>query len=1159
MKPRHDTPQANIRPNPPPLSNSMKKKSRSKHQEPRSFDDMDEASKEAHIVHKIEMAIKRSRSQRRASSRSHSNSSSHKREARTPAQHHHKWVEDRSEPDQNYQIIKTGDIHDRFNLGPKRTTSNNLKSKVNRHKPKPALEAPRSTSVKVKTKPIPVDEISDEFSEIDGIEDDKKGFQVHVEDNWLSRTFSDPTLDTYEHKHFAGQDRSKLAMLDPQRIQCGQGNSASSSSKSGREPDAVMSIIDRIYDKKEKAGNTYTRKQKSESATAKNAAQLHRNGGNAACGPGRGVPAKELISFDNYEDDDGDYYEDDEGETGPIFPSSRRAPSRPASQNIPVTLDMPFLIDIGKGNNNDKGKEATGGILQEQLDEINQLHRDIQRQQDLIKQVSQLSSRDNCHQHMRLNPHESSAEVYQRELAHQAQAELYRMGLVQKSMMLEKQMDIYRRNLEEWNKVRDLAIKEEENRRKILEKAKEVWQAEMRTKLNDNSMIDVSQDLSTIEENKTEDSKGRESLADAVSNASAYSGPTLYQKVAELNKRAVLTDEEQKIIEAEILRELHLELSKQAAEKKLTQKPVFFSERMRNSWSGKQPLANGNHQKSVEEVTEQLTLQIHKLNMELAPNDTLRRGRSCQPKDRSKDEAAENAYNLDGMKRMFRSRPKEMNQKSSHDTAEEFNHTTKNDKVAQGSGSEESNDDVIRAQHGRSHQSTNEAVENAYTLNGMKRMFRSRAKEKKPSHNAAGEIHGTTKCDKGAQGPDDEDSFDDDVIKIKHRRSYHQSKDEAVDNAYTFNGMKKMFRSKTKEKNSRPYHDEPDEFHLTTKHDESAQGPDDDDSYHDEVIEAKRSHLAPCPVRVELRTKKEHPLKALPRRRLRGASRTTRIDGVHCEDNDDDDNNNEEQEEEEEERVEDELEGAYRAVRQTSKGDTRTNNKKKNVLLRSLSRRILKKKDTARLIELAETSPTKLPKPVEQKDARLSEKPKMEEKVKVDVDDDDGMELEDVESFFMAQEANDSNTKCERNTSPLHQSATSSQSTQWTSNKVYIGIDGDAIEAMSFSSKNAPVSPVSKDDRSDKSLDRYTTCSRNNAPVSPVLKNLSDDSLDRYTACSKDSVIVSCGSKSRTAGPRKYHIKHRDDDPSIFEFLEVQYFPEDEVEAPLDEIEADGH
>ncbi|CAB9521475.1 unknown protein [Seminavis robusta] len=606
MTPRHDKPQVNLHtapPRHPPPRSSSKKKHRKQHI---PYDEMDEASKEAHIVQKIELAIKKSKSERKASTRSQASGPKRRdHEPNTPAQHHRQWPEDQ---DENYQMNKSGGGGNQRGR-PRRSGSN--KYKVSRHRPKPALEAPRMDPERLKSSLMDLDEQMEHFSEIDGVVDDKRGFQIDVDEQWLSNTFSDPTLDTYEHNHFFGQDK-RLGMLDPQRIQCGPGGaSTADSSRSAKEPDAVSSIIDRIYEKKEQTGKTYTRKSNHQAKEKKDQRKGNTNHGNA-----KEEPPKELISFDHYEDDDGYYYEDEEDEY-PIYPGSRPPPPRPAMPDVPISMsmNMPSLIGAGittKTNKESSGAQHSLSSLQAQLDEINQLHRDIQRQQDLIKQVTQLSSREANHQHIRPNPHETSANVYQRELARQAQAELCRMELVQKSMMLEKQMDIYRRNQEEWNKVRDLAIKEEENRRKIVEKAKEVWQAEMRTKLssehndkyaNENYASDKFGNgggggdtgiLPRIVEGNSilEGTSGsKESESKALSKASTESSkesaqqqplssedtddaPSLYEKVAQLNKRAMITEEDQKIIEAEILRDLHRELSKQVAEN-VTNKPLF--------------------------------------------------------------------------------------------------------------------------------------------------------------------------------------------------------------------------------------------------------------------------------------------------------------------------------------------------------------------------------------------------------------------------------------------------------------------------------------------------------------------------------------------------------------------------------------------------------
>ena len=605
-----------------PSSSAAKKKSSGKKQE--NFQDLlDEASKEAQIVQKIEMAIKKSRSERRASSRSHSRSSSSSRRksgshgsAEQPSDEHRHNSEGL---DENYQMIRTKRMEDEPKKH-RRSRSKGAPHRQHLHKPRNSLEPQRYSNKNL----IDLDERMELISQMDGLVDDKRGFQVRIDQQaWVNNTFSDPTLDTVEKKHFLGET-SKL--LDPQRIQCGPGRDQavisrtdSSMKEENKEPDPTKSIIDRIYEKKHKkteGKNNGMHPNQIGSSNHKIAKTLAQKAATAAAA--QQMPS-ELISFDNYEDDDGYYYEDEDDDY-PIFPPSRPPQPRPATKKdkdkkakkIPITpLDYSDMMKDGKSIGGD-----TAAILQAQLEEINKLHRDIKLHQDRMKHIS---AKNNTRDRDRLlNPREySSAEVYQRELARQAQAELYRLELVQKSMMLEKQMEIYRRNLDEWNRVRDLAIKDEEERRKITEKAKKVWQEEMRTKLTTDS--NESSDKAGYKGGKTTKELPKPSSSNSQDVSSSSSGlphePSLYEKVAALNNRAVLTAEEQKIIEAEILNQLHMELSKQAAEKKVMQKPMFFSEKLRSSWSGKNSNDSG---KPVEQITEELTHRIYELNLQMA-------------------------------------------------------------------------------------------------------------------------------------------------------------------------------------------------------------------------------------------------------------------------------------------------------------------------------------------------------------------------------------------------------------------------------------------------------------------------------------------------------------------------------------------------------------
>ena len=608
------------------------------------------------------------------------------------------------------------------------------------------------------------------------------------------------------------------------------------------------------------------------------------------------------------------------------------------------------------------GAAAAGGDttarLQAQLDEINQLHRDIQRQQELIKQMNQLSTLESTHT-QRIIPrslNESSAEVYQRELSRQAQAELYRLELVQKSMMLEQQMEMYRRSQEEWNKVRDLAIKEEKERRKITEKAKQKWQDEMKTKLTvdeadkahdvtstngvSGSLMDKINKSAQRAQHSSSSSSSQESSTDS-SSAVEKRGPSLYEKVAELNKRAVITDEEQKIIEAEILKELHMELSKQAAEKNLMQKPLFFSEMLRNSWSGKQSYKNSDPNQSIEQLTEELSQRIRELNLELAPSkkNSSRRGRSKHAKDGDVPEKRRMGLFKGGTK-------------------------------AKG---------AIRT-----------------------------------SIDSADSHDGREKVDVSSHADADEDNV-----------------------AFQDENVRDDIKS--------------DEHHKTKKnrHDENFRENVKNDIHH---------------------KMKKKLLKALGLRKSK--------DKIPREP-------------------------------ETPKGESL------GLIVQAPS----KIQDST---EEGESNPSSTPPPsptasglVEQVESMIDELP-------------GPPTIGSRASRRLASGATDTSKSM---MAPKLPRATSSQSTQLTSNKVYIGVDGDAIEAMSFSSRNRPGSPGSSADLSCESRDRYTSCSGHNG-ITP--------------------------SSKRTPGT--YTKKPRiGEDPSIFEFLEVQYYPHDELEAPIDEMEADAH
>jgi hypothetical protein len=635
MKPRHDEPQVNV------PSTTPKSKKRHKKKEI-SYNEMDEASREAHIVQKIERAIKKSKSERREHA-------SRRKSRERGDRHTHSSSHNGSATDENYQMNKN---HEKFrNKSPRRSTSG--KKPRHRHRPKPQLEPPRTKGNKYRSVPkgpLDLDERMDHLDQLDGIVDDKRGLQVHVDDHWLTETFSDPTLDTYENNHFRGNhDKSKSKvrlsnMLDPQRIQCGAGRlmteTIAGSSKSG--PDPVTGIIDRKHERNGgKNSKSYTAKAHEQIMT-NDPQRVHGHSSRKAKSHADHSPA-ELISFDNYEDNDGYFYEDDEDES-PIYPSSASPPPPPprTSKADKNSLSHMHFQSVGDY----KGLGDLHNPIQDQLDEINELHKEIEKQQELIMRLNQPSKMDSNHQRNMPTPHETSAEIYQRELARQAQAELYRLELVQKSKLLEKQMEIFRRNQEEWNKVRDLAIKEEEERRKVVEKAKKAWQDEMQNAGHRDPDIRadrLAQGSQVIVDNKPSDevatSFGGSSHRDAVSTADTSSvskAPSLYGKVAELNKQASVTDEDQKIIELEILKELHMELSRQAADKKVHQKARFLAEKMRTGWSGMQAKWSNDPNKGVEEATEELSRQIRELNLEMASSKNATKGRKDGPKRRMK-------------------------------------------------------------------------------------------------------------------------------------------------------------------------------------------------------------------------------------------------------------------------------------------------------------------------------------------------------------------------------------------------------------------------------------------------------------------------------------------------------------------------------------------
>jgi len=94
--------------------------------------------------------------------------------------------------------------------------------------------------------------------------------------------------------------------------------------------------------------------------------------------------------------------------------------------------------------------------------------------------------------------------------------------------------------------------------------------------------------------------------------------PSLYEKVAMRNKLAELSEEDQKVLEAEILMELKVELSKRATEKKMLHKPKFLSGKRRLNEKAEQDREQNNPSKPVEELTEELSRQIQKLNFQMS-------------------------------------------------------------------------------------------------------------------------------------------------------------------------------------------------------------------------------------------------------------------------------------------------------------------------------------------------------------------------------------------------------------------------------------------------------------------------------------------------------------------------------------------------------------
>ena len=753
LSPRHDQPQVNLEgrqverhyhktsSSSKPKRSSSKKKSKRHSSSSRPHQhsylvediDLDEASEEAHIVHKIEMAIKKSRSERRAGSQSQASSSAapvdHHRH-----HHHHsqRYSHDPTKKTSSQRGLFTSEgsvyndgatyelVKPVVEVPPPQSSKQperGRKAKFSKHAPKQALETPpkqsqllhvasprnpsiqpKANSLKNKSKYksglIHLDQHTtvDQLSQNGGlVVDDKKGFQVQVNrGEWLATNFSDPTLDAYEHHHFTRgstiqhgrNNKAVQQMSNVQRIKSGPtttvptshptlDNDDDGSSISGPPaPDHATSVIDRIYEKKDlkavvkKAQNHHgdtpvsaapsnmqrllgdlgelpTLGDSMTSSEQEPEARPPNNGATTAIIQAKRIASieasqspAELLSFEHYEDDDdgddGYYYEDEEDDM-PIYPSSRPRP--PTATNVSVPDNSILQAHYGGGNNNatDTVGELTTGdathLLQRQLDEINQMYRDIQRQQEEMKKQRQKEDKRTP------RPNETSAEAYQRTLARQNQAELHRLELVKKSLLLENQMELYRRSQEQWNQVRDMAIQEENDRRKIAEKAKIVWEAEMmKGGRVDNSVEnqetgDSRSDITNTEEDSSENVTNESTTATNTSSSTngstsqAVSEQTsLYEKVASLNKLASVSDQEQKLIEAEILMELHLELSKQAAAKKILQKPKFLSGKLRDNGSGKaQKNKVTDANMPLEERTEELTRQIHELNLQMAP------------------------------------------------------------------------------------------------------------------------------------------------------------------------------------------------------------------------------------------------------------------------------------------------------------------------------------------------------------------------------------------------------------------------------------------------------------------------------------------------------------------------------------------------------------
>ena len=210
--------------------------------------------------------------------------------------------------------------------------------------------------------------------------------------------------------------------------------------------------------------------------------------------------------------------------------------------------------------------------------------------------------------------------------------------------------------------------------------------------------------------------------------------------------------------------------------------------------------------------------------------------------------------------------------------------------------------------------------------------------------------------------------------------------------------------------------------------------------------------------------------------------------------------------------------------------------KKKKTLLRALGLRKSKGKHRTP----AEIASSKQPQPLARTIGDMVS-PRATNKA-CDFDEEEDYDTFEEEPEMSESRFSSSESQSQMKTTQRLPSATSSQTTQLTSNKVYIGVDGDAIEAMSVSSKNA------------------LSVSSKSSEILPVLsKDSSCESRDRYTTYSGEDIVTS-GSKKVTVAkrpdPKKASVV---DEPSIYEFLEVQYHPNDDIEAPLDEIEADAH